>query len=59
MEIKQGQIWKIKAVIRPDVEIARYDSYSETVYWRYVDNKSVFETKKDYFERDFELKKDI
>ena len=44
MEIKEGQIWRVKNSNRPDVEIVRYDIYSQMVHWRYVGDKTAFES---------------
>ena len=56
MEIKNGQIWKVKKAVRPDLEIVRFDMYSQTVYWKYVDNNTIYENGTFQFLSDFELK---
>jgi hypothetical protein len=56
MEITQGQIWRIKKAVRPDVEIVRFDTYSQTVYWRYVDSNTIYENGTFQFLSDFEPK---
>jgi hypothetical protein len=51
-----GQIWHIKKSTRPDVEVVRYDEFSKTVHWKYVDSKTVFNMELDVFLRDFQIK---
>jgi len=55
MEIEAGQIWKLKNIkSRPNVEIVRYNKFSELVYIKYVDSNQEFEMSQNNFLRDFE-----
>jgi len=54
MEIETGQIWKLKNIKRPNVEIVRYNKFSELVYIKYVDSNQEFEMPLASFIRDFE-----
>jgi hypothetical protein len=54
VEIKTGQIWKLKNSNRPPVSINSYNVYNKTVYWNYLDGRDVFESAEEYFLNAFE-----
>ncbi len=59
MEVKAGQIWRSSSPSRPDMEVVRYNVYSQVVYWKHVDAKHHFETPYNMFIDQFTLKQDV
>ena len=60
MEIKAGQTWRIKGSTRPPVIVVRASPYTRKVSWHYEgEEKRIYDSPIDVFEKDNELVKDI
>ncbi len=56
-DIKPEQVWKLTNFSRPNVVVHNVDKYSEIVYWHYENERTISESKSDYFLKNFSLVK--